>query len=282
MTVKGLRLHFHMSGGILPSEHLEGGRGMVVYLDGIIGLNFLIDWLLLLGVNRLAGYPPGAGRAAAAAAFGGGYTGLCMIPGFSFLASALWRTVSLGVMTMAAFGMNRSAWRRGMLFVLLSMALGGLALSLNHGGFLGLVAGAGGLALLCIMGFAGRSPGKRLIPVTMEHEGRAISFLALLDTGNTLKDPVTGEPIVIAGPRAARELLGLEAWQLRDPVQTMTAMGREKLRLIPYHTVGTDRGFLLGLRCDRVEYDGKTGRKMVAFSGEDFPGGEYEGLIGGV
>ena len=169
-----------------------------------------------------------------------------------------------------------------MLFVLLSMALGGLALSLNHGRFQGLVAGAGGLALLCIMGFAGRSPGKRLIPVTMEHEGRAISFLALLDTGNTLKDPVTGEPIVIAGPRAARELLGLEAWQLRDPVQTMTAMGREKLRLIPYHTVGTDRGFLLGLRCDRVKYDGKTGRKMVAFSGEDFPGGEYEGLIGGV
>ena len=29
---------------------------MEVYLDLAIGLNFLVDWLLLLGTNRLSGF----------------------------------------------------------------------------------------------------------------------------------------------------------------------------------------------------------------------------------
>ena len=84
---------------------------MVVYLDGVIGLNFLVDWCLLLGVNRLAGYRGGVGRAAAGAALGGGYAGMCIVPSFSFLSSTIWRVVSLGLMSAAAFGMNREALR---------------------------------------------------------------------------------------------------------------------------------------------------------------------------
>ena len=43
---------------------------MVVYLDLVMGLNFGVDFLLLLGTNHLAGFPPGYGRTAAAAALG--------------------------------------------------------------------------------------------------------------------------------------------------------------------------------------------------------------------
>ena len=46
---------------ILCPCDFRGGAGMVVYLDGIMGLNFLVDWLLLLGVNRISGFPPGFG-----------------------------------------------------------------------------------------------------------------------------------------------------------------------------------------------------------------------------
>ncbi len=255
---------------------------MVVYLDGVIGLNFLVDWMLLLGVNRLSGYPPGIGRSAAAAVFGGGYSGLCLVPGFAFLASFLWRLVSLGVISMAAFGLNRSAFSRGTLFVFLSMALGGLAISFNAGSFFGLVVSAGILALLCRMGFCGKIIGRRLIPVELVHRGKKVSFLALRDTGNTLRDPVSGEPVLIAGPEVADRLLGLKATQLRNPVQTMESNAVKGLRLIPYNTVGSGNGFLLALRCDQVDVSGKKGKKLVAFAPEHFPGGEYEGLTGGV
>lgn len=255
---------------------------MVVYLDGVMGLNFLIDWLLLLGVNRLAGYPPGVGRAAAAAAVGGGYAGLCLIPGFSFLASGLCRLLCLGIISLAAFGICRSAVSRGMMFMLLSMALGGLLLCTNAGTFWELLMGACGVALLCGLSFGHGTPGRKLISVKLEHQGVNTAFYALHDTGNTLKDPLTGEPVLVAGPEIASRLLGLKREELQDPVLTLSSKPLKGLRLIPFRTVGVENGFLLGVRCDRVEMQGMRGRKLVAFSPEGFSGDGYDGLIGGV
>ena len=41
---------------------------MKIYLDLVVILNFLVDFLLLLGTNRLSGFPASPLRAAAAAA----------------------------------------------------------------------------------------------------------------------------------------------------------------------------------------------------------------------
>lgn len=253
---------------------------MVVYLDGVMGLNFLVDWLLLLGVNRLAGYPPGMGRTAAAAAVGGGYAGICLVPGLAFLSTAFWRAASLGVMTVTAFGLGRNAWSRGVLFLLLSMAMGGLAISFDAGSFLGLVLCAGVLALLCRMGFRGKCPGRTLLPVTIRHGDRAVDLMALLDTGNTLRDPLTGEPVLVVDASAAERLLGLEQDALKDPVALVRRGDVPGMRLIPCRTVGSG-GFLPAMRCDRVEIGGKRTGGLVAFSGERFPTGEYQALTGG-
>lgn len=252
---------------------------MVVYLDGVVGLNFLVDWMLLLGVNRLAGYPPGARRTAAAAAVGGGYAGMCLVPGFAFLASGLWRAVSLGIMSVAAFGMGRSAWTRGVLFVLLSMAMGGLAVSFDSGNFPGLVLCAGSLAVLCQMGFRRVGAGKTYQTVKIGHNGLQVELNALVDTGNTLRDPISGESVTVVDAVIGERLLGISAERLRSPVEAMERM--QGFRLIPCRTVGNSGGFLLALRCDRVEIGGKQAGKLIAFARESFPGGEYQGLTGG-
>ena len=251
---------------------------MVVYLDGVMGLNFMVDWLLLLGVNRLAGHPPGAGRAACGAALGGGYAGMCLVPGFQFLASGLWRTVSLGMVTVAAFGMDRSAFRRGVLFVILSMALGGLVVSLDLGRISGILFSAGVLVLLCRMGFRGKI-GQILTPVTIVCGEKRMDLLALRDTGNTLRDPLTGAPVLIAGPEAAGRLLGLPKGMLSDPVSLAASV--QGIRLIPYRAVGTNSGFLPAVMCECVRIGKREGKGLVAFAPESFPGGEYQALIGG-
>ena len=107
---------------------------MVIYLDLVMGLKFLVDLLLILGTNRLCGFPPGMGRASVAAALGAIYGAMVMIPGFVFLGSTLWRMVFLGLMGMIAFGMNRSAWKRTGILVLLSMAMGGIAVGIDRQG----------------------------------------------------------------------------------------------------------------------------------------------------
>ena len=245
---------------------------MVVYLDAFVGLNFLVDLCLLLGVNRLSGHPPGVRRAAAAAALGGGYAGACLVPGFSFLAGGLWRAVSLGLMGWTAFGADRSGWARSMLFILLSMALGGLAVSLRTGGA-GLPLCAGGLAALCKMGLRGR--GQEKVPITVTYRGRSIRALALRDTGNTLRDPITGETVTVLSPELAGQL-GIPAAAVREPASALLP----GLRLIPARTVGGG-GLLAAVRCESVTIGGRPGGTLVAFARENFGNGEYQALTGG-
>ena len=94
---------------------------MAVYVDIVVLLNFCVDLLLLLGTNRLCGYPMRMGKAIVAALFGGLYGGICVLPGFYFLGNAVWRAVSLVLMSAIAFGFDFSAARRGIVFFILSM-----------------------------------------------------------------------------------------------------------------------------------------------------------------
>ena len=253
---------------------------MVVYLDGVIVLNFLIDFILLVGVNRLSGHPAGFTRAAIGGAVGGIYAAMCMLPSLRFLSSVLWRGISLALVSLTTFGMNRSALRRGILFILLSMALGGLVTSLDTGKFWGLVVSAGTLAFLCGAGLRG-NPVHRFLPVLIRYGSREARILALQDTGNTLRDPITGESVLVVSESVARTITGLSGDDLRDPVTTVASGKVPGLRLIPYHAVGKSGGFLLGLRCDEVKIGKMDGGRLVALSPDGFVSKEYQALTGG-
>ena len=60
-----------------------------------IGLSFLVDWLLLMGVGRLNGERVSLLRTMFGALLGGIYTWLCLSPRFTFLGSVIWRLIIL-------------------------------------------------------------------------------------------------------------------------------------------------------------------------------------------
>ena len=254
----------------------------MVYLDLVMLLNFLVDFLLILGTNRLAGYPASPLRAAAASAVGGIYGGVCLIPGFSFLGNNWWRLIFLCLMAAIAFGWNRSALRRGVLFVLLSMALGGIALGLGSGGGLMLIAAAGGVALLCAVGFQGKIGARQYLQAELVFAGRKKLLTALCDTGNTLRDPITGSSVLVVGADVAWELLGLTDAQLAAPIETLASAGIPGLRLIPYRAVGQPCGMLLAIKIDSVKIGGKGCAPIVAFAPHKLGNEGYQALAGGV
>lgn len=256
---------------------------MTVYLDMVILLNFLVDFLLLLGTNSLCGHPPGWKRAALAAAVGGVYGGACLLPGFYFLANMLWRTVCLLLMAWIAFGASVSALRRGIVFTLLSMALGGIAVGVGGGGAIMLTAAAAGIFLLCFLGFRGKIGSVRYLPVELSYGGKSMQLTALHDTGNTLRDPVTGKPVLVVGAEVAQQLLGVTQQQLRCPVNTITDATLPGLRLIPYRSVGESAGLLLALRLQEVKIGNWRGNSLVAFAPDKLSAdGEYQALTGGM
>jgi len=255
---------------------------LTVYLDLVLLLNFAVDLLLILGTNRLAGFPTGFFRGAVASALGAIYAALCMLPRFSFLGSSFWRLIFLGLMGMTAFGLNKSAWKRTGIFVLLSMAMGGIALGMGKNNVPVLILSALGVWLLSRVGFGGSVGGKEYIPVTITEGDRTVSVIALKDTGNSLRDPITGEQVLVLGPEAAQRLLGLSPEQLSHPMETMVASPGRGLRLIPYNAVGQPVGMLMGKRFTNVKIGDHRGSALAAFAPERIGAGQvYQALAGG-
>ena len=253
----------------------------MIYADVVMGLNFLVDFLLLLGTDRLSGYPSSPGKAAMAAGLGAVYSGVCLMPGFRFLGNWLWRVVFLGLMAVIAFGINRTALRRGLIFLVLSMALGGIALGFGSPDQTGVVIAAAGLWLVCRYGL--RTVGEQTyVPVELTHQGKKLKLLALRDTGNTLRDPLTGEQVLVAGADVAGELLGLTEEQLQHPVESLAKGILPGLRLVPYRAVGQPGGMLLALRFPGAVIGKNRGDPLVAFAPQELGRGEvYRMLTGG-
>lgn len=255
---------------------------MAVYLDLVMILNFLVDFLLLLGTNRLSGFPPAPWRCAFGALVGAVYSGACMLPGFRFLGSGGWCCISLCLCAGAAFGLGRSAFQRGAVFVLLSMALGGIAMSLGRGNFPALILAAGGLWLLCRVSFGDGVGEKEYVNLSVTYGEKTVNLIALRDSGNTLRDPITGEQVLVISAEAAGRLTGLTREQLMHPLETLTASNLPGLRLIPYKAVGQGGGMLLGMRFEDVKIGSKVQRAIVAFAAEGLGSGSmYQALTGG-
>lgn len=253
---------------------------MIEYTYGVFLLNFLVDVLLLFAAARLCGYPVKLYRVLLAGGLGGLYGASCLLPGFYFLGNMLWRMVSLGLISTAAYGISLNAVRRGLIFALLSLALGGAVMGLGKGGVVEMISAAGVITLLCFVGFRGRVGETHYLPVELSYGDKRICLTALRDTGNTLRDPITGRQVLVVGADVAQQLTGLSPQQLRTPIETI-----EKLpgsRLIPYRSVGSN-SFLLAIRVPKVKIGSWQGSTLVAFA-PDFlsPEGAYQALTGGV
>lgn len=256
---------------------------MLVYLDLVVLLNFLVDLLLIMGTNRLCGLPRRLGRSILAAGVGGLYAGACLLPGFGFLGGSIWRTVFLALMGIVAFGWSAAALRGSVLLVLLSMALGGVALGLGSGSFISLVTAAAVLSGLCLLGFRGRPGQQAYVQVELCRGSERVRLLALRDTGNSLRDPVTGRSVLVVDPGIGARLLGLTPEQLACPVETVASGAVPGLRLIPFRSVGNGGGLLPALRMEQVRIGSWQGSTVVAFAPQALDReGTYRALTGGM
>lgn len=229
---------------------------------------FVVDILLLSATGRFLGGQSHPIRVLLGALAGTVFAGLSLLPGFSFLHHFLWHLCTLLVISLFAFGFSLRKW---ILFSLLHLSLGNV--SFGEREQLSVLLGALGIAFACIV--IGR--GNRYVPVELSYAGRTLTLTALRDTGNTLRDPITGKQVLIIGADAAQKLTGLTLSALCDPVGTMGKL--PGLRLIPYQTVG-NTGFLLALPMQNVKIGNKRGNALVALSPQIF-GKPYQALAGG-
>ncbi|MCD8398424.1 MAG: sigma-E processing peptidase SpoIIGA [Lachnospiraceae bacterium] len=87
--------------------------------------------------------------------------------------------------------------------------------------------------------------------VQISLENRNLALEGLLDTGNLLTEPMTGHPVSIAEEQAVAPLLG-DGWE-----------ERQGFCLIPYHSLGTDSGWLRGVTFDEMTVTMRRGSRVI-------------------
>lgn len=250
---------------------------MQSYFFLTILLNILVDFLLLMGANRLAGFPHSPLRCAAAAGVAGIYAGLSLE--FPAVGAGFCRLLAMAVTCAIAYGLSKTTLRKGVLYGLLRLAVLGVS-SGSRG--VGLLVAAAVVGVMCLLGFGNRAYGKEYIPVELCYEGKKLRLLALRDTGNTLRDPISGQGVLVVDAAAGEALLGLTLEQMEDPILAVSAATIPGLRLLPYRSIGSPRGMLAAIRLQNTRVGNFRGSTLVAFAPQKLDSqGIYRGLTGG-
>ena len=277
----------------------------VVYLDVLFLLNLTVDYLLLLADARMTGEAFSRLQLGLGALLGAVYATLIFFPGFGWLSHPACK-ISAGIaMVLVAFGASRRLLRLTLVFFAASAALGGVILALQ-------LLGTGGLTLENGVLYTGFDLRLLLVTVILSYvvmsvifrrtarhggyqrdlcqakimlAGQCVSIMVLLDTGNTLTDPVRNQPVLVVEGHVLRQILP-EFIDPGDPVgsmeRTQDRMWQGKFSLLPYRAVGVEYGMLLTVRSDSVVMNSRQWKGLpVALSPTPVSdGGGYQGLFG--
>lgn len=275
---------------------------MRVYVDVAFGVNAAVDYLLLLCGARLSGFAARQTRLVCAAGLGGLFAAGSFLWGF--LREPLMGPLVLVSMLLIAYGAGRAFWRQGALFLLVSLALAGLVylvalvfdqglILLDHRAYypvsapaLLITAGLGYLAMQLALRRCAQHTGGQIAQVTVCTEAGQVHLTALRDTGNTLRDPLSGAAVLIVERRVLEPMLPMLTRELAaTPMQAFPVLTQQlpqlSWRLLPYRVVG-DSGLLLAFRATVQVDKGRMKRMTVAISPTPVSdGGGYTGLLGG-
>lgn len=254
---------------------------MKSYAGIVMLLNMAVQFLLLIGTNRLFRRSSEWLSALPGSAAGGLYAGMCLLPQFRLLSGSGCHFLLLVGIGLLTFGFNTEGVRRIGVYILLNMALEGIIVGLGADSLWHCALAVAVLGVLCGVGFKGKRERENFIPVELCYAGKQVQVTALRDTGNMLTDPMTGQTVLVVSPSVACQIAGLTRQQLRSPLDAMVSAHIPGLRLIPYRTVGQGSAFLLALRM-QVRLGDRNEKSLVAFAPEEFgKGNTYQALTGG-
>ncbi len=271
---------------------------VVIYLDVLLAVNWVIDFLLLHATARLTHTPTRGRRLVLGAAVGAASCCVVLLPALPAPLSVACKAAGALAMTAAAFrwcGVGALLRRTAVLFVL-SAAFAGAAMALwvfvaptglqvvngvvyyELSPLLLIALTAVSYGLLCLAGrfMRRREPAGRSYRLRIVYHGHTAEVAALYDSGNGLIEPFSGAPAVVADYAAVAAVLS-PAW---EPSRRTPPPGA---RLIPFSSVGGD-GFLPAFRPERLTVCGEEGEWDVSGAYvavcDGLGGGDHGALIG--
>lgn len=258
----------------------------VVYVDVLFTVNFFINFSLLYLTGKILRLKIKMIRLFGAAGAGALYAVLMFLPELSFIYGTAAKILSCFGIVAAAYNIRRAGlyFKTLGVFTALTLCFGGGLLALfcftGIGAALGAVIKNGvlylklpwqvlfsGAALLGLCVFAalrGRTAGGRnsFATIHISYMGKMGEVTALLDTGNTLSDPLSNCPVIVCEYETVKNILPYEINTLFENGDENNFVKIEKafvnvgtklqIRLIPFSSIGRENGLLIGFKPDSV------------------------------
>ena len=125
--------------------------------------------------------------------------------------------------------------------------------------------------------------------VTVVIDNEEYDFMAFLDSGNLLKDPLSKSPVMIVEAQILQAILPKEMKNINysqicfSDIEKYTKELQTKVlnrfRIIPYKVVGNEKGYLMGFKCDYIEIE-KVRRSNIILGLSNFSqSDEYNAII---
>lgn len=262
--------------------------GQTVYGDLLFLINFSMDFLCFYLASKLLGIKLSALRSVIAAVLGGIYADLALVFGVRGIASLVLDAFACTLMCSVAFGFRKKARRLPiyvLVYIAVSMTLGGFMTALfnllNRTVFGEIQPSEDGIsawllavlavisAVLTLLGgrFFRRRTSKRNVRLKISIGGKSADISALCDSGNMLRDPISGKLCVIASADALRDILPNDVWRaVRNGGKSIGALSAAVagMRVIPTRTAAGD-SMMFALRPERISVeDGESGYDVDA------------------
>ncbi|MEA4925626.1 MAG: sigma-E processing peptidase SpoIIGA [Syntrophomonadaceae bacterium] len=250
-----------------------------VYADVSFLINFFMDFMILWATAKLSGTAVRYGRLLAVAVLGGIYGVLYLLPQMSFWFNLPIKILfSLIIIILAFPPKGWKEFKTNLInFYAVSFCMAGatIAVSCFQGGasreidfYYWCLLGGIGCALF-VGSYAGKYLARKIIPALLKyrvelHFGKKSCMgEGFLDTGNSLRDPLTRRPVVVAEYDLVRECFPDDCKAVLDNCEDENEVFQglsnsswaNRLRLIPYQSIGQKNGLMVGFRCDEVVVD---------------------------
>ena len=292
---------------------------MTVYLDVVLLENLCMNYIILFATGYLMKIKMRQIRIIASSLLGGIYAVVAYLEILPIYSSFVMKIILSILMVYLAFFPKgiKSLCKQLVIFYLTSFAFGGCAFALlyfikpqniliRNGVYVGTypikIALLGGIVGFIITYIAFRVIKTKLhkrdmiYNVQIQIEDKTLNLKAMLDTGNLLKDPISGIPVVVVEKSKLysilptklldniEKLIGGDGETLLDQIEEKEILTR--FRMIPFSSVGKKNGLMLGFKANQIiiqkEEENQIHKDIIIgiFNQELSKNDQYSALIG--
>ena len=290
---------------------------MTIYIDIIIVENLIMNAIILYATGLIAKCKISFLRIFLASLVGAIYVFLEYIIKINYNLKIILRILLSIIIIFIAFNPQtiNKMWKELVLFYLTTFTFGGIAtyliyvlkpekIVIKNGVFIGnyvlkvIFIGAILGTLILVISFKitkskiSKKDLKRKVKITLNN--KSILLDALVDTGNMLKEPITGDSVIIVEKNALYTILPNDILKNIDKIlggdfneisEEIKNEYMKKLKIIPFSSLGKQNGMLIGIKPQKIEIideqiETKNNAIIGIYNKSLTKRGEYNAIIG--